>query len=252
MTPGKILQQFTPGTIFRKQEFWNSVHAAAPGTAETAINWMLHTLIEKGKIVSVGYGRYMIPADNNKPGKKYQYPHSDEFLQIENLITEFFPYAVFQMWELIQLNDFVNHQIAKNVIFVEVEKMLMDSVYELIHEHYPYAMYSPNEDSFYRQRAPETDIIVQKLLTEAPRPDSNHECTIEKILVDLFSKKLSGALIERSEYKAIFEDVFQKYHVDEIRMFRYARHRNLDQTIRDFIQDQTNIRLITEPSGAAE
>ncbi len=252
MITDNIIQQFTPGTIFRKQDFRDGVRAFAPETTETSISWMLHTLIEKGDILSVGYGRYMLPSENIEPRKKYQYPHSDDYVRIEKLVTEFFPNAAFQMWELIQLNDFVNHQIAKNVIFVDIEKMLMDSVYELLHEQYPYAMYSPDEEYFYRQRGPETDIIVQRLITEAPKPDFDHECTIEKILVDLFSKKISGALIEKSEYRAVFEDVFQKYHVDETRMFRYARRRNLEQTIRDFIRNQTSIHLTAEGSGAAE
>lgn len=40
----------------------------------------------------------------------------------------------FQMWELIQFNEFLNHQIAKNIIVVEVENMLEDSVFDTLRE----------------------------------------------------------------------------------------------------------------------
>lgn len=240
------LLNLTPGRIFRKQEFRDIVLAYSPEKSEASINWMLHTLAEKGDILSVGYGRYIVPAAGSKDRIVYCYPHTDEFRRIETLAEDAFPYVEFQMWELMQMNDFVNHQIAKNVIFVETEKMLIDSFYEMLHEAYPYAMYEPDEKTFYRQRAPETDVVVQKLLTESPAPVFNHDCAIEKILVDLFSKKLPGVLIEKSEYKAIYEDIFHKYRIDEIRMFRYARRRNLEQTIRNFINNRTDIHLLTE------
>lgn len=241
-----VLQQITTDKPFRKQDFRKYILASAPETTETNITWILHELIMKGDVVSLGYGSYLIPSKKHETKEEYQYPHNEEFLKIEQLLSDEFSFADFQMWELVQLNDFVNHQIAKNIIFIETEKMLTDSIYEVIHERYPYAMYAPDKGTFYRQRAPETDIIIQKLVTESPVPQTDRNCRIEKILVDLFAKKLPGGLVERSEYKAIFEGVFNKYHVDEISLFRYARRRNLEQKIRDFIHTQTNIKLLTE------
>ena len=106
-------------------------------------------------------------------------------------------------------------------------------------------MIQPTYDTFYKQRAPETDIVVQKLLSEAPAPDVNHSCVIEKLLVDLLSKKLSGSLIERSEYPRIYEDVFRKYNIDETRMFRYAKRRHLYDRLLSFIKTKTDIHLMT-------
>ena len=140
---------------------------------------------------------------------------------------------------------FRSHQIAKNVIFIEVESMLVDTVYEMLHEKYPYAMIQPTTDTFYKQRAPGTDIVVQKLLSEAPSPDANHSCRIEKLMVDLMSKKLSGNMIERSEYARIYEDIFRKYNIDETRMFRYAKRRHLYDSLLSFLTTKTSVQLIT-------
>ena len=143
------------------------------------------------------------------------------------------------------MNDFVNHQIAKNVIFIEAEAMLVDTVYEMLHEKFPYAMIEPDTNAFYKQRAPETDIIVQRLITEAPTPNEGHSSPLEKLLVDLLSKKLSGNLIERSEYPCIYEDIFRKYLIDETKMFRYAKRRHLYDNLLSFINTQTDIKLMT-------
>ena len=147
---------------------------------------------------------YRIPQD--APAKtQYSYPHSPEYLDLEKEITEAYPLVNFQMWELIQMNDFVNHQIAKNVIFIEVEAMLVDTVYELLHEKYPYAMIQPASDTFYKQRAPETDIIVQKLLSEAWGTDFLGESRT----VDVHIQKLRRKLKLEDHIKTIYKNGYR-------------------------------------------
>ena len=245
MNVANILLHLPPGEVFNKNTFRNAVHSIYPDCSEASINWMLVTLRKQCILASAGAGKYYRISQDAPARKQYSYPHSEEYLDLEKEITDAYPIANFQMWELIQLNDFVNHQIAKNVIFIEVEAMLVDTVYELLHEKYPYAMIQPTYDTFYKQRAPETDIVIQKLLSEAPTPDANHSCVIEKLLVDMLSKKLSGNLIERSEYPRIYEDIFHKYLIDETRMFRYAKRRHLYESLLTFIDTQTDIKLMT-------
>lgn len=67
---------------------------------------------------------------------------------------------------------------------------------------------------YYKQRGKDDTVVVQKLISEAPKPITGHSAPLEKLLVDLFSKKLTGKLISRSEYQRIYEDAFSKYRVD--------------------------------------
>lgn len=64
--------------------------------------------------------------------------------------------------------------------------------------------------------------------------------------MDLFVNKFTGHLIEKSEYPAIMEDAFSKYHLDETKMFRYARRRNVEAKMKKFIRQETSIQLKTE------
>ena len=245
MDKDAILEKFQGGEVFDKPSFRQSVHSLYPDCSEAMINWLLHSFREKGILSSVGAGKYYVTSAHEATKKMYIYPHSPEFFDLETQITDRFPLLKFQMWELIQMNDFVNHQIAKNVIFIETENMMVNSVYEDLHTKHPYAMIEPDTALFYKLRGPDTDIVVQKLPSEAPAPLINHSCTLEKIVVDILSKKLTGQLIERSEYPAIYEGIFNKFHIDETRMFRYARRRNLYNALRSFIFEQTNIQLKT-------
>ena len=96
------------------------------------------------------------------------------------------------------------------------------------------------ENSIYhRYKGKEDNIVVLKLISEAPKPKDGHSSTLEKLLVDLFSNKFTGRLIEHSEYPAIFEDVFNKYYLDEAKMFRYARRRNVESKIKGFMKENT-------------
>ena len=70
----------------------------------------------------------------------------------------------------------------------------------------------------------------------------NSKC-MEKLLVDLYSKKLSGKLISRSEYQGIYEEAFSRYNIDEMKMFRYARRRHLEAEIDTFLREKTNVVL---------
>ena len=245
MNATTILPHLPVGEVFNKNTFRKIVHSIYPDCSEASINWMLVTLRKQGSLASVGNGKYYRISQDSPTKKQYSYPHSPEYLDLEKEITNAYPLVNFQMWELIQMNDFVNHQIAKNVILIEVEAMLVDTIYDLLHEKHPYAMFKPTYATFYKQRAPKIDIVIQKLLTEAPAPNTNHSCTIEKLMVDLLSKKLSGNLIERSEYPRIYEDIFHKYLIDETRMFRYAKRRHLYESLLSFINTQTDIKLTT-------
>ena len=90
-------------------------------------------------------------------------------------------------------------------------------------------------------------IIVEPLLTESPRSSQGPWQTgLEKLLVDLLTDKYLRSSISESEYPLIYETAFERYTVDERKLFRYARRRNAAQKIRQLIKDKTSIELRTE------
>ena len=239
-----LLQE--PGWIFTKNEFADLIHEINPQYSERSIYWLLRKLQDENQIQKLG--KNIFESSCQKKQKiPYTYEHSGEWGLIVSIIEKVYPLLDFQAWELIQFNEFVNHQIAHNTIFIEVEAMLEEAVFHTLRNHFPCVLLCPSEDAFYQYRSPEQTIVVLKLISEAPKPSrQSHSALLEKLLVDLFSRKLTGHLIEHAEYPAVYEDAFSKYLIDQKKMFRYARRRGVEEDIKEFIRASTNIKLITK------
>lgn len=237
-----VIEYLPVDESFTKQQFSSKVREANARYSESSVSWLLSELKKEQKIASIGRGVYIRVTEKSRK-KEYNYDHLEAYLEIEHAVSQEFPFVEFQMWEMYQMNEFVNHLFGKNTIFVEVENMCEASVFEMLHERLPDVLFCPGKDMYYRQRGNDDTVVVQKLVSEAPKPVTGHSAPLEKLLVDLFSKKLTGRLVSRSEYQGIYEDAFSRYSIDETKMFRYARRRNLEAEIKTFLKEKTNVEL---------
>lgn len=237
-----IVEYLPMDESFTKQQFSNKVREANANYSGSSVSWLLSELKREQKIASIGRGVYIRVAEDERK-REYSYNHLEAYLEIEQVVSSEFPFVEFQMWEMYQMNEFVNHLFGRNTIFVEVENLCETPVFEMLHERFPDVLFCPGKDMYYRQRGSDDTIVVQRLVSEAPKPVVGHSAPLEKLLVDLFSKKLSGKLISRSEYQGIYEEAFSRYDIDEIKMFRYARRRHLKAEIETFLREKTNVVL---------
>lgn len=246
MDAKKISDLLTPGLIFTKADFTNWIRDIKPEYSERSIYWLLNKLQMQYEIVKLGRNLFQfVGSDTLK--SNYNYKYSPEMTKLTQQIEMEYPLLDFQVWELIQLNEFLNHQIAHNTLFIEVEHMLERTVFEFLKKQYQGVLLCPSEDTYYQYKVSDNTIVILRLLSQTPKTIiGTHNACLEKILVDLFSRKLPGQLIEKAEYPAIYEDAFSKYHIDERKMFRYAKRRNIDYDIFDFIQEKTSIQLLTK------
>ena len=223
---------------FTAGEFEGALRIEKGNIARSTVYKILKELCASGEIVRSKRGLY---AASDK--KEYYYELSDTAKTISTQIHEAYPLVDFQIWELYQMNEFVNHQMARNTISVDVEDMLDESVFDLLFEKYPHVLHNPSLEQYYKYAGEET-IIVRNLISEAPPAVGEFkQASLEKMLVDLFGRGISGSLISRSEYQAIYEDAFKKYNINQAKMFRYARRRGIEKTIIDFIHTNTDIIL---------
>lgn len=223
---------------FTTREFANALHAEMPGIGRSTIYSILKMKCDAGEISRISRGHFV-----SSSRKEYSYELTETTQEVVALIRENFPLVDFQVWELYQMNEFVNHLLAKNTIFVEVENMLDESVFNLLFERYPHVLHNPDIEEYYKYAGDET-LVVRKLISEAPPAFGQHrQASLEKLLVDLFGRGISGSILSRSEYRAIYEDSFHKYNINQAKLFRYARRRGVEKTICDFIREETRIML---------
>ena len=176
----------------------------------------------------------------------YTYEYSNNAKKVAEYLKQKFPYLDFTIMDFIQLNEFVNHQLAHNVIFVSVEDELGDFVFDALKELYPGKVLIKPSLEIYNKYWYDDMIVIEKLVSEAPMGKNERWNTrIEKLLVDVFTNSILVNTISETEVPNIYEEAFRKYAVDESCMFRYAKRRGAEKKIRNFIREKTNIQLRT-------
>jgi hypothetical protein len=238
------------GRSIDRAEIIKAARVVQPDFCEKSIYWLINQLIELGVIERVGRNKYFLIKDD-KMRKDYTYQPSDKMIKVIEALANKYPLMVFQVWESIQFNYFLNHQIAHNTLFVEVERMLENSVYEFLRDKFHgNILLKPNRE-IYSLYGTDDTIVVLNLVTETPTDKNcNHGIMLEKLLVDMMTNKLIQMFVSKSEYAHIMEDAYSMYRIDETKMFHYARRRKAVEKIKKFINEQTKICLKTEVKDA--
>ncbi|AMC93996.1 hypothetical protein AOC36_08350 [Erysipelothrix larvae] len=125
------------------------------------------------------------------------------------------------------LNEFLNHQLTTNVIFVEVEKGYEEFIFESIKEKNEGNVLLKPDVKTFNQVLTNNLIVVLNLISEtiSNKNDSN-KIVIEKLIVDLFANKYIKEIINKSEYQQIVDSMMERYIIDYATLNRYSLRRN--------------------------
>ena len=231
-------------TRFTRKELLESFRMAGYMLSEASFYKKVEELVKNGQIIRVGRNVYSLPDDKRLT---YEYKYSELAEEVAQEIAQQYPYVNFSIFEFVQLNDFVNHLIAHNVIFLSVEAEIMDFVFETLRGKYPGKVLINPTVEIYHQYWSDNMIVLGKLTTEAPKGQkASWHTRLEKMLVDIMAEPLLLASISRAEYPRIYEDAFDRYIVDENGLFRYASRRKVTKKIKELIRKETDIVLRTK------
>lgn len=231
-------------TRFTRKELLESFRMAGYMLSEASFYKKVEELVKNGQIIRIGRNVYSLPDDKRLT---YEYKYSELAEEVAQEIAQQYPYVNFSIFEFVQLNDFVNHLIAHNVIFLSVEAEIMDFVFETLRDKYPGKVLINPTVEIYHQYWSDNMIVLGKLTTEAPKGQKvSWHTRLEKMLVDIMAEPLLLASISRAEYPHIYEDAFDRYIVDENGLFRYASRRKVTKKIKELIRKETDIVLRTK------
>jgi hypothetical protein len=199
------------------------------------ISYIRYKLLKEGIIERTGYKKYSIR--NNRTD---YVPDLNEFTQkVYSLIKQKKPFLKCCVWRTSALNEFTRHQAGKFMVMVEVERIGVEAVFDLLRDNHENVFLNPTdkEIDFYISALDET-IVVVPLISEAPTQEVNHieTITIEKLLVDILSeeKLYQSAQSERS--RIIFE-ANSKYTINMNKLLRYASRRRKKEFIEQKIKE---------------
>lgn len=230
--------------FFSRSELFQAMCRYGARISDAAFKRKLQACLKDGTIMRVGRNMYCIP---QKEISVYEHRYSATAKEVADLVSRKHPFLNFSIFELVQLNEFVNHQLAHNIIFASVEADIIDFVFDTLKERYPgRVLISPTKD-LYQQYWCDGMIVLEKLVSEAPmgKPVKWHT-RIEKMLVDIMADRLILDTVSQFEYPGIYMNAFERYAIDESCMFRYAKRRGAERDIRGLIRAKTDIVLRTE------
>lgn len=226
---------------FSRADFMEIMKENGDVISDASFKLKLQKMLKEGKIVRVGRNKYCVAKEGVGV---YSYKYSDEANNVAEILNGKFPYLDFTIMDFVQLNEFVMQQLAHNVVYVSVEEDLGNFVFEVLKEKYPGKVLINPTPEIYHQYWYDGMIIIEKLVSEAPMGRKEKWNTrIEKLLVDLLTSPILKSSVSENELANIYEEVFEKYAVDESCMFRYAKRRGAEKKIREFIKKNTNVQL---------
>lgn len=234
----KILER---KTTFSRADIMETMQENGKEISDASFKAKLQKMLKEGLIVRVGRNKYCVAKDGVGI---YSYEYSNDAKEVAEVLGKRFPYLEFTIMDFVQLNEFVNHQLAHNVVYVSVEQDLGDFVFEALKEKYPGKVLINPTLEIYHQYWYDGMIVIGKLVSEAPMGQNEKWNTrIEKLLVDVITNPILLSSISEKELTNIYEEAFAKYAVDESCMFRYAKRRGAEKKIREFIKKNTNVQL---------
>ena len=204
---------------------------------DSTFRWMLYNMQLAKRLFRVGYDEYTTSERHFLP--EYRPIYTEDVLRIEKFLKEKYPELSFVMFESVVLNEFLNHQIAQNTIYVQVEKDLSTYIFDLLKQELGgMVLYKPNRAEFSRYWT-RGCVVVLELISQAPLSSSQpHEITIEKLLVDIIADKSIEATYSPSELPEIIRNIRENYRVDVKKMNRYAGRRGKAKIIEEYMRGE--------------
>ena len=206
-----------------------------PELSSCSYKWAINDLVKSGKIIKTGYNEYALPGGIVLP--VFEPSYSELAVNLAEVIRKQYPYVQFTLFETVLMNEFLNHLIAQNTVFLQVEKDSSIFVFRYLQEcGFKRIMYKPSKRDYDLYWEKDT-VIVTDLISEAPmKTDKSYLIVMEKMLVDICADKLISATFSKAELPDIYEQSQNRYRLDKTKMLRYARRRNKADEVKKYLK----------------
>jgi hypothetical protein len=238
----KRIENSLPDGVFGRAAIMRAAKMEDPEFRDTLLRNFIEKLKKSGSIIHIGRDQYV--KDTGRSKKIYAGIYSSEGKSLARRMSKRFPLVDYRIWEFSWLNEFMNHQIAHNRIFLEVEKVGCDFVFDdLIGKYQGNILLRPKPEDVFRYGR-DGIIIVDNLISGAPEGDPDqHNLSLEKLIVDLFANKVLMSMVSQGDYPEAISEMFENYQINQSMLLRYASRRNRADIILKFIKENTNVEL---------
>ncbi len=238
MRYSEVLKQIQKKYIdksFEKKDLKNIVKSIYGTDNEKTIRNIIGILKSNNAIKEIEKDKYIVVTK-----LIYQYKEKNEEKAMYKLIKKEYPEVNFIIWNTDILNEFTLHYVISNYIIIEVEKIAIDLVVNLLKNNYlkKYTIITQDIINNNRELYSNTEniIVVKPLHIKSPLKieEDKKYISIEKIMLDLYVDKLY-IQYQGKELETIYENIFEKYDIDLKRLMKYAEKRTDIKKYKEFM-----------------
>jgi hypothetical protein len=217
--------------VYDRNALFNIAKAHVQTLPMSTIRWTIYSLIKQSRIQRIGRNKY-IKSSLLEGKKEFTYQLGEYASILENDIRKEYPKMCFTIYETSILNEFVNHMRAKNIIFINVENDYTNTIFEHIQNTDSANVYLKPKIEYLQLYLKNDMVIVNSIGSEYPKNRSNPtHSSIESFVVDIFRNKIIKYMFSEHEISDILKEISGTYLIDEDKMLRYARRRNVAEKI---------------------
>ena len=204
----------------------DEIIAEYDGINRTTMLCMLSRLVGEGELVRKTRGVYSKPT----PSSSFHVVLKEQEEAICNLIRKALPLISYCIYNGETLAPLQHHVFQNNATYIEVERDAVETVFHICKDNDFESYKSPTKEMTrdYIDLG-KAVVIIKPLVSESPLTQNNGIMvpTLEKLLVDL-CKDEDFFFLQGIEETYIMENARSLYDINESRLKRYAKRRNID------------------------
>lgn len=225
-------KEFSRKTLLR----WMQSKGLSKCSSDDGISLALNRMLRDGELIKVSWGTYALPGNQ----KRVFLPLPDnDIKKISLLLKKEFPYTAHCVWNPQIIVPFMQHIPNLQVLIVEVERVAMEPVFNLLQEKVKgrRVVYNPSAEDYAHYVSGYPSIVVKPLVSRAPMVDVGgiSQPSIEKIMVDIAGDVEFG-YVQGAELFTIFANIVSAYEVNFKALYRYADRRNRRPIIENLVK----------------
>ena len=104
-------------------------------------------MLKSGSLTKIARNVYVVQNERKKP--VYRPAYSDLAAKLISQVSDKYPSVHFTVFETALMNDFLNHLVAQNTVYIQMEKDVSIFVFRFLQElGYDHLLYKPNKDDY--------------------------------------------------------------------------------------------------------
>ena len=161
------------GHRYSHQELIKLLKNNYPQMRDSSYHWAVCGMLKSGNLTKVARNVYVVQNEREKP--MYRPAYSDLAAKLISQVSDKYPSVRFTVFETALMNDFLNHLVALNTVFIQAEKDVSIFVFRHLRElGYAHLLYKPKKAD-YALYWEKDCIVVTDMISEAPLSDRQHD-----------------------------------------------------------------------------